>query len=241
MEEHTPEQANHCFIEYSAPDVRKALIEMAQQRKVLPAAAMQNEFKTAGPKEMAANQFAWDQAKLFNESSNLVAYLWGAPGTGKSYTASCILNQAFDLASIREKKTKPGCVGAYVTGIEFVRRMRKFEPGPILDEWKKAHVLVMDDFDKPSWEYRDIAGLYDLMDARMIHKNKTVFTTNCDPKRLQHLFKLSSPAHGNIWEALRQRLVPAMVLEYSGQTLRTTISIAAEKYPLNQPTDAPTR
>jgi DNA replication protein DnaC len=225
MEEHTPEQADKCFIQFSAPDVRKELIQMATQRKAISSAQLQHHFGSAGVKEMAPNQEAWDQAQQFNESGNLVAYLWGAPGTGKTYTSSCILNQAFDIASMQPKKTKPGCVAAYVTGIEFVRRMRKFEPGPVLDEWKKAHVLVMDDFDKPAWDYPDIAGLYDLMDARMVHQNKTVFTTNVDPKKLQHLFKLGNPAHANIWEALRQRLVPAMVLEYRGHTLRTTFSV----------------
>jgi len=228
MEEHTPGEATHCFIQYSAPDMRKGLVEMAHRRKAISFADIQHHFNTAGEKEMEYNLPVWQQARQFNQSSNLVAYLWGAPGTGKTYTSSCILNQAFDMASMQPKQTKPGCVGAYVSGIEFVRCMRKFEPGAVLDEWKKAHVLVMDDFDKPAWEYRDIAGLYDLMDARMTHNNKTVFTTNVDPAKLQHLFKLGGPAHANIWEALRQRLVPAMVLEYKGKTLRTTLAMAKE-------------
>lgn len=115
----------------------------------------------------ALNPEAWVSGRNWDRSQNL--YIHGHIGTGKTYLALCVLRKAF-VAGLSVAET---------TARQFVKISDLFrDPTGLMDGWKHADVLLLDDFDKATWNLERIDGLWELLNARMSAGRRTILTGN---------------------------------------------------------------
>lgn len=126
--------------------------------------------------------------KLMDESIRKGAYLWGKPGSGKTYLAAGITNYY-------AKKHIP-C--AFVSVPKLIANMKlMFSDNSAMDQLlrrlKQVDVLVLDDIGGEgvsAWSRDDI--LLPLLDIRMEAHKRTYFTSNYKPTELKERLALTS-------------------------------------------------
>ena len=191
----------------------------------------------------ALNPSAWVGVCGFISSADRSAYLHGPSGTGKTFAAQCLVSELQASAPRIQELESHAHKACMITAPEFVRTMRLFQPGDVLPRWKKAVLWVLDDIDKANWKPEDMRSLWEILDARMspyyltsytdhpslpntaiTHKTpmlrKTVITGNVPIDALQEFLNKCAGGDVTLVQAIRQRLHPARVLEFTGKSLR---------------------
>lgn len=171
---------------------------------------MNATFKNSDPEKEEQNRKSWDFIRLFMDSDYRGVYLWGPCGTGKSFAAYCVMSQV-------EKKERTAKI---ITSPEFVRTMRLFSPGEILNVWKSATLWILDDIDKGNWKPDTLRSLWEVLDARMRPWQKTIITGNVIDNELRAYLTRCAEGDETLVQSIMQRLHPIQVLEFSGKSLR---------------------
>lgn len=185
-------------------------------------------FNRSNPEIEAMNPEGWTKAREWPVSSNL--YIHGGVGAGKSYLALCVLKKAFmhdmNVAEVNARR--------------FTKTVDRFdEGGGILDKWKKADFLLIDDIDKTDWNASRLTALWDLLDHRLASSadmsdtpiwareqgrifgvKRTLITSNLTPKELLTLFRQHSQKDGlsnsSLADATLDRMKPCTNIHLTG-------------------------
>lgn len=159
----------------------------------------------------ALNQSAWSQARAWFSRSNRNLFISGGVGTGKTTLAHCCLNEAFDA----------GHGVAEVSARRLVKVCDTFAEGNgLYTAWKTAKYLLIDDVDKAAWNPERLGGLWELLDARLAARRRTIVTSNLPMAGLTHLLRSATPTNTSLAEATLDRLKPCLSLELTGQSQR---------------------
>ena len=145
-------------------------------------------------------------------------FLYGQPGTGKSYLASALMN------SYASKGLKVSFVKVPQLIQELKQNIKDSEfRQKTMHALQKSDVLVLDDIGSEAvtaWTRDEI--LFPILDYRMSKKKKTYFTSNYKPKELMENYLLSSQKNGmvsvqRLMERIRTLSLP---VELAGKSRR---------------------
>lgn len=166
----------------------------------------------------------------FNQSSKNI-YLFGAPGTGKTFVMGCIANELLEQ-------------GKYVVYLKAVRLfeimakrntlLNSYSPDPeeqdsilqFIDSIRHAELLCIDDLGMEANAYKSAyADFIVLLDERMDHHRSTIITSNLRPKDLGDEYdeRIRSRITGNFdlimfeGEDVRNRIAGLKTKEHSKQ------------------------
>lgn len=205
------EMENKTSVERSAAKharaVRKALDE-SYGAGMIPQAAKVCRFANSHTNIEARNIEAWGKAK--NETVNL--WICGAPGTGKTYMARCILNRAVD----------DGHTGAEITGIRLndIGGLWVENRDKELKRLTAARIVSADDIDKAEWNGKGLDALWVLINGLSETKRRIIVTANVGPRewkrQLSEVRGLNPTLVASIWE----RMLPMHGIELLGESLR---------------------
>jgi len=184
------------------------------------------KFNHSNPEIESLNPEGWAKAREWPVNENL--YVHGSVGTGKSYLALCVLKKAF----LRDMSI------AEVNARRFTKTVDRFdEGGGILDKWKNANFLLIDDIDKTDWNASRLNALWDLLDHRLATSvdqvpgfkgakwftsgvKRTIITSNLTPKELLTLFRKHSQKDGlsnsSLADATLDRMKPCTNIHLTG-------------------------
>jgi DNA replication protein DnaC len=161
----------------------------------------------------AINPEAWGMAREWPQLKNL--YIYGGVGVGKSFMALCVLRRAF----------AKGQKVAEVSARRFAKVSDQFREGDgIMDLWKRADWLLLDDIDKARWTLDRIDALWELLDARCSGRRRTIITSNIDPAALRKMLR-EQTRDGDTMnftraDATLDRLKPCTTIVMQGRSLR---------------------
>ena len=134
-----------------------------------------------------------------NELPKKGLYFYGGLGTGKTYLASAICNDlarnGYKVAFVNYPKLCSD-IRNNVTEYDYVdSRMRKL---------RSAKILVIDDIGAESvTAYIRDDILFPILDYRMEHGQRTIFTSNCDLKSLEKRMTIVKSGEEDVIKALR--------------------------------------
>lgn len=171
-------------------------------------------FKKSDPAIEALNPTAWAKGREWPMEANLCLY--GSVGVGKSFLARCILYAAF----------MADCSVAELNARRFTKIVDRFDEGDgILDKWKSADFLLIDDVDKADWNFSRLTALLELLDHRAASKSRrTIITCNLSPSELRTLFRACSTkgeiSNASLADATLDRMKPITTFEMKGDSQR---------------------
>lgn len=168
-------------------------------------------FETAelSPQLEACRRYAERFQELCKENIGLL--LWGAPGTGKTFAASCIANSLID-SLIPVMQTSFSKIIADLQADS--KNMRQ-----ILDGLGQYDVLILDDLGTERQSAYALQLMYDVVDARYNDRKPLIVTTNLS---LSDLKNPSDMAHQRIFGRIQEMCTP---IRFDGENRR---AVAAE-------------
>ncbi len=202
-DDHSSDQADECWAEIEARGRRKELSYELLRLRAISQETLQQNFWVADNQKLMRQKEFW--------SSEKNAFLWGAFGTGKTYQARCILNEAM----------KQGKRVIDIGAIRLAKMLRhQYNQDQLVEHCKYFHVLLIDDIDKAVWGPREVEGLWDILNARADRKLRTIITSNVHPKEFADIIAAAASSNQTIAHSMWQRLMPCLVLEFTGESLR---------------------
>tara|TARA_R110001592_G_scaffold4251_2_gene23824 strand:- start:1282 stop:1971 length:690 start_codon:yes stop_codon:yes gene_type:complete len=172
------------------------------------------ELGHSNPQFEAANPSAWDAARSWDRSKNL--WVFGPVGTGKSYLARCLLKRvcdsSFEDVGETNMRSLPAAYARFDKG------------GGVIDRWKEAQVLLIDDLDKARWNENSIMALFDLLEDRhpdtRSGDRRTIVTSNVALPVLYESLQKVSPSNSSYVRGIFDRLNPCQTVELKGASHR---------------------
>lgn len=178
-------------------------------RKLLQPHFREASFARSREDVEAQNPEAWKSAREWALRDNL--YIHGHIGTGKTFLALCCLRKPFVA----------GYDVAETTARQFVRTSDLFrDPWNLMESWKAVDVLLLDDFDKATWNLDRIDALWELLNARMSAGRRTIMTGNVSLHDMNVMMRESAAANTARADAALERLKPIQQIEMKGKSLR---------------------
>lgn len=204
MSEHDSAQSDKCWAEIKARGCRKDLSsELLGLRAITQETLKQNFW--------VADREKFQHPGLRVDFPEQAAYFWGKFGTGKTYHARCILNEAL----------KQGMRVIDMDAIRLAKMLRhQYNQDPLVENCKHFRMLLIDDVDKAVWGSKEVEGLWDILNARADRKLKTIITSNVHPKEFADMIAAGAGGNQTIAQSMWQRLMPCLVLEFKGESLR---------------------
>ena len=150
------------------------------------------------------------ECKEWHFSKDTALYLYGSCGTGKTFAARCILFQAM----------QGGNTVAEVTAYDLLKRALRFEGMELTRQYEAAKYLLIDDFDKPNWDEKATAYIWQLFNTRAENGGRTILTSNFEPKNLRDIFAGQTGGNDTTVESMFQRLHPVTSIEIAGTSRR---------------------
>lgn len=211
--EHSDTEADQCWLEIEAREewqklVDKLLVDGAISRQTLQQNRHNADLRKFNPvtSQLLMSCFPWNLDEKWRST-----YLYGDFGTGKTYVARCILNEAL----------KTGRALVDINGARLAKMLRQqFNQDKVVEWCKYYSMLLIDDIDKVFWKEREIEGLWEIFEARSDRGLKTIITANIHPKEFRDMIALGCGGNQTIAESLIQRLHPCLILEFKGESLR---------------------
>ncbi|MCX7679908.1 MAG: ATP-binding protein [Spirochaetes bacterium] len=174
-----------------------------------------NEYQSRNKMSEAAKLAAYEIIQKFpNVDKGL--FIWGNPGTGKTFLSTIILTELITRYAIEGRYIK--ITRGFFNRLRstFVETSETYGTSSAIEkEFAEVDVLVVDDFgtqrDSP-WEQET---LYNLVDARYEAEKFTIFTSNNNPHK-----SLTDIAGGRILSRIKEM---CRIVEISGQDFRDSL------------------
>lgn len=187
----------------------KARIEKAVARELLHPDTTTIAFETASPPR-PENAASWDKAVNAPFTKNL--YLFGNPGTGKTYLARCLL--------MRDAAAGRSVAEASIRRI--VKTADRFDEGKgWLLALEKTGTLLLDDFDKLQWTANALSVVWELLNERAANNRRTIVTANMSLSDMIAMMIRSSRDNPTMVESTIDRLAPLDIIEFTGTSRRS--------------------
>jgi len=218
MEHHDVKQAEECWALYKSVETAEQITaELIARCDVSPMFG-KHTFKNSDREIMLENAIAWGQARSWVESDATCFYLYGIPGTGKTYAARCVLHDAM-VSSTRDN---PYVSVVEISAYKMLKDAIGF--GPIVDyvnaRLEQCQYLMIDDIDKPDWNPKSIAFLWNLLNERSNRGGRVIITTNVEPDKFRDIFSGAAIDNASRLDATIERLAPVTTAHFKGKTLR---------------------
>lgn len=155
----------------------------------------------------------WEKA----HAQNMGLLFWGAPGTGKTFAASCIANAL--IGSLTP-----------VMQTSFSRILAEMQADAgrnttqMLDGLSRFKLLVLDDFGVERQTPYTLQLMYDVIDTRYKNGQPLIVTTNIS---LQDIKNPANMAHQRIFERILEMCTP---VQFQGESRRTAIAEEKNKF-----------
>lgn len=210
MKEHDSDQGDECWAEVEARGSRKDISSELLGLRAITQETLKQNYWTCDrdklkQKPVIVNTF------FDCESLDTSMFFWGKFGTGKTYQARCILNEAM----------KRGWRVIDIGAIRLAKMLRhQYNQDQLVEYCKQFSVVLIDDIDKAVWGPREVEGLWDILNTRADRKLKTIITSNVHPKEFADMIAAGAGGNQTIAHSMWQRLMPCLVLEFTGESLR---------------------
>ncbi len=174
-----------------------------------------NEYQSRNKLAEAAKNAAYDIIRKFPDIDKGL-FLWGNPGTGKTFLSTIILTELITRHAVEGRYIKISRGFFNRLRSTFVESSETYGTSSAIEkEFAEVDVLVVDDFgtqrDSP-WEQET---LYNLVDARYEAEKFTIFTSNNNPFK-----SLTDVAGGRILSRIKEM---CRIMEISGPDFRDTL------------------
>ena len=168
-------------------------------------------FETAelSPQMEACRRYAERFGEFCEENMGLL--LWGAPGTGKTFAASCIANSLIDSLAPVMQTSFSKIIAELQADSKSTRQ--------ILDGLGQYDVLILDDLGTERQSPYALQLMYDVVDARYNDRKPLIVTTNLS---LSDLKNPPDMAHQRIFGRIQEMCTP---IRFDGENRR---AVAAE-------------
>lgn len=178
-------------------------------KDMLPSEAKSHVFSSSRADVESRNQHWWDRLRAWSAKVNL--WIYGAPGTGKTFLAHCLMNQR-----IEQHAQECGELSAFKL-CDFSRR---YNVNDLLKPYIDVPILLIEDLDKSSWTNEGVSALWYVCDRRRAGKGATIITAQLDPPAWSN--RVSAIAAGNkeIIINLLERLIPMERVMFQGESMR---------------------
>jgi DNA replication protein DnaC len=130
---------------------------------------------------------SWDKSNEFR-----LPYIFGPPGTGKSYIAKRFAAHLINNGSLNIR---------FISLANFLIKYRDFKSGTKVDELMTPQVLLLDDFCAHSITQHATEMLFAVINHRLEHRMPTLITSNIPMNKIKG-FILSAGKNYNINESL---------------------------------------
>ena len=206
----------HLVLEGRIEDFRRKRVELIDygllSRDILDAT-----FKTSTPECERDNAVLWRSLRHDKKTVADICepggyFFYGAPGTGKSFAARCLLNRIMWF----------GQSAAESSARRILKTMSSFQyqANNLVPKWKSVKLLLIDDIDKANLSGRDaLPSLWELLDVRRSRNATTIMTSNYSPTQL-HVMMREQADNPSLADATLERLRPCVYLEFKGRSLR---------------------
>lgn len=163
----------------------------------------------------ALNSDTWQLGRRWLKEGQKNLFLYGAVGVGKTYLARCCLNQAFVSGRSVGEVT---CTRLTKTGILFG------EGGGSFSFWQRVEFLLIDDIGSDDWTVGRLRALWEVLNARMARRCRTIITSNLDSAALLQVLSQGGSRAGcadaSLAISAMDRIKPASIGQFRGGSLR---------------------
>lgn len=183
----------------------------ALKRGDLSRAFAQASFSRSEPDIENLNPTAWQEARNWNQSTNL--YLQGPPGTGKTFLARCILRKFFT----RGKEVLE------LSARRLLKTADRFDEGKgDFARWcDTPQIVLLDDVDKMEPTAARLEALWEFFDRLEAHEARIIVTANIPLSSLAEcLTPRNAPHNSSFVTTTLDRLRPVRAYEMTGPSHR---------------------
>ncbi len=209
--DHSDAELDLCWYEIEHSKVVEERINAAKATGLISPKFGVQTFKASDRAIVERNRNAWIKAFLWVAGDYRAMYVWGTPGTGKTYLARCV---AFEYITRRDASV------CEVTAYQMLKQAVKFEPGAFVKTIERCGLLIIDDIDKVAWNQTGLSFLWSLLNARYENGGRTIITSNVPAKNFRELFTNVDGANLSVVEATLQRLHKILTIEITGGSAR---------------------
>lgn len=164
----------------------------------------------AGSKKEIENQNPEHWASFRECPLSQSLWIYGNPGTGKTFAARCILNNYLD-----QYRTV-----AEISAHKLNELGRSFRAERDLAPYAEANLLLIEDIDKPQWHAEGASALWRLADLRKTSDLRCLITANLTPHGLYAQIRNATPANKTLVSSLFDRFRPIKGVEMTGDNQR---------------------
>jgi DNA replication protein DnaC len=212
LADHDDAKLDYCWIAMqSKKRISESIKDLVSSRRISPRFG-ESRFDVASTEIIDKNVEAWERCEAWLDSDFTGLYLWGKPGTGKTYAARCILYHA-----MAELTATPMEVTAYDL---IARASQNWDNADYLRRAETSRFLLIDDIDKVDWRPKDLSYLWALLNTRAENLARTIITTNVSPQNFRDVFSTAGIGNDSKVEATLQRLHPIDTVEFVGGSIR---------------------
>ena len=212
LKSHTDAEKDVCWINREMAEKLEYTVSQLRQQGRISQRVGVDSFATSTADAEGENLQSWKDCRAWLWGNQRGLYLWGPPGTGKTFAARSILQKAI--------------LGGYgvteTTASNLCAMHRRYDADEYRDNLERCKILLIDDLDKPLWKAEDLAYLWELLNARADRDGRTIITSNYNPAKIRGIFRDAAAGNESKIDATLERIAPTKTIEFMGKSLRGT-------------------